>query len=622
MSDTRMQTTRTDIPKIAVVAVFYEKEGEMAGLLARSLRLYLDPDMVSRIVFLNNAAVADQGREIFRTLIAPELGQLLPYTQCLDAADLGVPPEDGYTAQQALKMEIARHLEEPFYLVLDAKNHLVKPLEAAHLFAPDGRPRSYYSPYSGYLLTCLQHSCAYFDVEESGDHQAYPTVTPSLLVTQIVRDMLDAIGRREGLNIYETIRQNDKRTEFLLYSAWLMRNQGIDTVYAMGAKHFSTLFARWPQAPQDVGRVIRAVDTAAIYAFGVHARRFAQLDAAQSVQLAGMWVEAGLFGDEAAALAFIAAQAARFPLPPEPTAIEKARAVDVLTGRSGRLFILNGSNAVLDQHRGVRLLSPGEVTRWSRLIETRTASARERGAEFAMLIAPDSHAIFREDIAELDGVTLDRPILQVLHAMGCNPRFHYPLAALRAGRAHGQVCHMTDSHWSGFGAWLAWRAFLAGLPFKLHGVGPDEVEIFEAEGPGDLGDKLDPPLRGAFTECVVRKPQARLLWNNGVGNRGYMAYWRNQRQDLPRGLLFMDSYGWKLQRFMAEAFSELFLVHSPFYEWEAVETYAPDVIISEMAERFMNRPPDDQTTQPALVSAQAKKPDVRYPSLAELRALP
>lgn len=136
-----------------------------------------------------------------------------------------------------------------------------------------------------------------------------------------------------------------------------------------------------------------------------------------------------------------------------------------------------------------------------------------------------------------------------------------------------------------------------------------------------LGDKLTPPITGRYTECVVRAPASRKIWDNGVNNRGYMAYWRSKRTDLPKGVLFMDSYGWKLQRFLAESFSELFIVHSPYYEWDVIETYKPDVIISEMAERFLIRVPGDLLDEPALESAKKKSPEARYPSRAELEAI-
>jgi hypothetical protein len=243
------------------------------------------------------------------------------------------------------------------------------------------------------------------------------------------------------------------------------------------------------------------------------------------------------------------------------------------------------------------------------------------GAKYAMLVAPDTHAVYREDVPELDSVGYDRPISQILSAGVNKDHFCYPLEALRKAREKGNVCHSADSHWSGYGAYVAYSEFVASVAFDLKLVADAEVSISEREGEGDLGSKLTPAVLGAYTECVVKKPSSFCVWNNGISNRGYMAYWRGANANLPRGLLFMDSYGWKLQRFVAESFSELFVVHTPYFEEEAVEAWRPDIIISEMAERFVAKVPDAMNYIPALSSAQQKDPDARYPSLDELRAM-
>jgi hypothetical protein len=96
-----------------------------------------------------------------------------------------------------------------------------------------------------------------------------------------------------------------------------------------------------------------------------------------------------------------------------------------------------------------------------------------------------------------------------------------------------------------------------------------------------------------------------------------MGLWHNEASDLPRGVLYMDSYGWKFQRFLAESFSSLLVVHTPYLEREPIEQYAPDVVLNLMAERFMIRVPDDYTREPALVTAISKLSSARYPTREE-----
>lgn len=635
--------------RIAIVCVFYEAEGELCALLADSLARFVNPDLVSEIVVLNNARDTARGQAIFAAEIAPRLARCGLPVRCLDPGDLGLPvfgANQGYMAQQVLKLEVARHLAAPFYLLFDAKNHLLRALHREDVFAADGRPRSHWSRFGGYLQTCLRESLAVFGLAPADGASYLPTVTPYLLVTDVVRAMLDGIARDRGCDLAGLLRANDRRTEFLLYCGYVLRHYGIETLYAMGPKPYATLFARWPETPEDVAAVIASAGRPEIHSFGLHVRRFARLRPEEAGQIAALWRARGLFPDLAAGLKFIhrhqqAETLASAPAPSRPAPVldagltrsvtsdalppaedlAMAAAQDVLLGRGGRMFILNGSNRVMDQHRGLYLLPPAELAQWPVLLAERTVMAAAAGAEFGMLIAPDTHAIHREDIPEFDGTDPDRPIRQILAAVGDDLRFCYPLEALRQARDKGAVCHAADSHWTGFGAYRAYRRLLRQLPFSLEVLDRPAVEFLDGEGRGDLGDKLDPPRLGAYRDCLVRKPGARRLWDNRIVNRGWMGYWRNRRRDLPRGLLFMDSYGWQLQRFLAESFSELFIVHTPNYEPEAVAAFRPDVILSEMAERFVIRPPVMGAAPPALDSARQKNRNARYPTPAELALL-
>lgn len=99
-----------------------------------------------------------------------------------------------------------------------------------------------------------------------------------------------------------------------------------------------------------------------------------------------------------------------------------------------------------------------------------------------------------------------------------------------------------------------------------------------------------------------------------------MGHLQHQNPRLPRPVLFMYSYGWKLSRFLVASFSEMLMVHTPYFEQEAVDKYQPEVIINLMAERFLIHVPDERTVPPALDKARQKDPQARYPDLHTLGA--
>ena len=604
---------------VSIAIVYYEKDVDLAALLGRTIEAFVPAELVDRIYLLNNYADETAGQAAFDTQIAPVFTRFSEHLQYVAARDLGVAPEkDSYSAQQALKLEIARNVETPYYLVLDSKNHFTRPVSWEDFFASDGRAKTHTARHGGYLQTCFQHSLAYFGLKlDPEDTQVLPTITPYMMHRDTVRDMLAAIYTQDRLSVAELIRANNKRTEFLLYCAYLKKIDQIEAHYAFAPRPFVTLFTRSPEEEDAIDRHLAQLEQPLVYAFGLHAKRFAQLSEKHIGMISDFWARRGIFNSPEAGRAFIKDRAKAVPLPPAQPKLNPQSDGKVRIGRKGRLFLHNDTNKVLDQQLGKHLLSEGNIALWQEVLDHRKAAAQKIGAQYQLLVAPDTASVYPEDHPDLDGYDGPRPVLQLQQALRPDTPWLYPLDALQKARRKGEVCHPTDSHWTGFGAYIAYRA----LRKKVRGLTPlwpMSVERIEKEGAGDLGDKFLPPLTGAYTECVLRKPPSIQIWNNGINNRGYMGYWRHQNPRLPRAILFMDSYGWKFSRFLAASFSEMLMVHTPYFEQEAVDKYQPDVIINLMAERFLIHVPDERTGPPALDTARQKDPQAHYPDLHTL----
>ncbi|MCF8516916.1 MAG: hypothetical protein K9G72_21530 [Rhodobacteraceae bacterium] len=294
---------------------------------------------------------------------------------------------------------------------------------------------------------------------------------------------------------------------------------------------------------------------------------------------------------------------------------EAERDGKVMVGRSGRLFLHHDMNSVMAQHSGELLLSDQETQIWTSTLAARTQKCSALGLRYEMIFAPDTHAVYREDISLLDTAKGPRPIQQVLSAYR-EANLHYPLAEMRKARSFGEVCQETDSHWSAFGAFVAYRSVMQRMGMKLPVPAEGEYQLQDKELVGDLGGKFDPPRAGRTTEVVI--PQhSRKVWNNGVTNRGHMSLWIGKKRQLPKALLLTDSYGWKFQVFLAQSFSDLFVVHSPIFEPEAIERFKPDVVISLLAERFAYKVPKDSEDPTAIQNATQKAPGAAYPDFSE-----
>lgn len=334
-------------------------------------------------------------------------------------------------------------------------------------------------------------------------------------------------------------------------------------------------------------------------------------------------------GQRGAALAEIARIPERLSIAPVPIPVDQARRLigmrqtsaaerdgKVMVGREDRLFLHHDMNNVMAQHLGQLRLSEKAIQAWVRMLQGRTALCQDLGITYAMVFAPDTHAVYREAIPALDHRNDPRPVQQILAAYP-DTNLHYPLEALRAARSLGEVCHMTDSHWSAFGALVACREVLARMNLGVPLTDVDAVTLQDKDLVGDLGMKFDPQRAGRTTEAVLKSAQSHKVWNNGVTNRGHMSLWKGRRRDLPRALLLTDSYGWKFQVFLAQSFSDLFVVHSPLIEPEAVERFRPDVVFSLMAERFAYKVPNDREDMTALQHAEQKNPGSAYPDFLQ-----
>lgn len=599
--------------KIDLAVVFYEKEIDILTLLVKSLELYCDPNLVDKIYFVNNAENQLEGREAFENTILPLFKTFKGLVKVVDAASLGIKHNDGanpYIAQQALKLSIGTLSDKSHYLVLDAKNHLIRKLRRADLFTEEGKPISHLQIHGGYLKTCLEESCKYFEVDVDTNKQVLPTVTPYLMITSLVRELLEEVKKREGTGIYELILKNNKLTEFLLYFSYLTYRGGKSHFYSFEPKPYATLFTRWPESENDIKRVLDSTLNDNVWMFSVHSKRFQQLKDNEIEFISTLWVERGLFDNAESAKKFIGRQVTTSPSPSQKitNAVGDGKVVE---GRNGRLFIANDSNEVIKQHRGERLLSNSQVKAWRRVIETRHAFCATKGIAYRLMVVPDAHAVHKEDLPQLDNISAERPINQITSELYDHSYISYPLEELVDAADTGESYHPVDSHYTAYGAYICYKRIIKDLRINIPSLSGNQVEFITKQGTGDLGEKFDPHRTAEYTECVVKQGKAKKVWNNGVTNRGHMSVWVNPNASLPTCILFTDSYGWKIQRFLAESFSKLFIIHSPLLEHEAIDILKPDVVVSLMAERFLIYTPKDIFDKSAMQFADEKGGDIK-----------
>jgi tetratricopeptide (TPR) repeat protein len=274
------------------------------------------------------------------------------------------------------------------------------------------------------------------------------------------------------------------------------------------------------------------------------------------------------------------------------------RAKKYLLGKDGWIFLDHDSNRVIDQITGRHLLDQQGVDAWRKLILDRDQYVASIGAQHLMFVAPNKELVYSEQLPDWVEIAEQRPIHQIMAALGPKraKKIIYPLDSIRAANDQALTYPKTDTHWSGFGAYIGYHAFCAGL--SNSGIEPlriDSSRVSFEEVPyiGDLGVKFEPPVSALTLAARIEGANGRLAFDNRIPNRGRIRVFVNKDTTLPRCVMFGDSFGGNLLPFLKESFSILVYVYGKSFDRELIEAYQPDVVLSQFVERFLIEPPVD-----------------------------
>jgi hypothetical protein len=299
---------------------------------------------------------------------------------------------------------------------------------------------------------------------------------------------------------------------------------------------------------------------------------------------------------------------ARFTHPPGTRSADGA----AMVGRDGWLFLVGGTNAVLEQYTGAAAMADGWLEDWRALDERRREDLARLDVTAASLVVPDKLAVHAEHLPQPPEARGPRPVQRLRDEAGL--RFSYPLELLRAAAAERAVFRRTDSHLSLHGnALLAAEACAAlGAPAPPSAA---EVQTVEHVFCGDLGSRFAPQVvevlhsaRDLGAATVVADNFDRLAAaGRHVGTLQVLA---NPTAPDPRTVVvFGDSFGYAAPRhegvawFLAQVFREVHMAWLAF-GWDPayVERVGARAVLFESAERFLARVPPVRTDVEALAA--------------------
>ncbi|NNM71099.1 alginate O-acetyltransferase AlgX-related protein [Enterovirga aerilata] len=288
----------------------------------------------------------------------------------------------------------------------------------------------------------------------------------------------------------------------------------------------------------------------------------------------------------------------------------------VHVGKDGWLFLAGGRNRPIDMYRR-RIGTAWRAHAWARLIRTRAERFRARGILYRHAVVPEKLSLYPEFTA---GLRYD-PARGYAARLGRRPDLQPVLVdilgALAEAKGRAQLYHRTDTHWTTEGCLAAHDAICAALGASRSWRLEDRPYIAQ-DIAGDLGVKLDPPVGETRRQHHVTLAAAP-VWRNALLSRAEAS---GTIADLHRGaaityaqggpeadprrvLLFGDSlshfYPMLLTGMLAETFRELHFVWSASVDWTLVDRIRPDIVVTEIAERFMAEVPADDFDLEAFV---------------------
>ncbi|MEQ6896515.1 DUF6492 family protein [Microbacterium sp. KR10-403] len=265
----------------------YRGEDALLSLQARSLALYASPRVVEQVIVIDNDETRLSGRRL--TDLLNVYDWLRSRVTVIHSGSItSTRAGSGWVNQQILKLLIANYVKTPWYVVLDAKNHAIRPLSLSDFLSPDGRARGGFQSYAVHPLKArLLTTLRYMGLDETPADYYPPTSTPFVFKTEIAREIANSHG-------FEAQFVKNDLTEFFLYSAWILQRDGDwSRVFDGNAIQCPVVWGGSANASGVEEAIRLAADFDAPF-FGVHRRALQRLRPSDYRLLAQHWVSWGL----------------------------------------------------------------------------------------------------------------------------------------------------------------------------------------------------------------------------------------------------------------------------------------------------------------------------------------
>lgn len=270
--------------------------------------------------------------------------------------------------------------------------------------------------------------------------------------------------------------------------------------------------------------------------------------------------------------------------------------------------------SVLPDYRGLAVFTPEELASIRRTIKRRyTAFSRfNRNVHLIIIVAPNKNTIYPEylpnDFKRFGSVTRLDQIMTLEFPHGIT--IIDTRKSIIASKSRMNLYYKNDTHWNDAGAAIAFKELMHAICTLHHSFKPcfisnDHFITDERVQYGDLEvllgmeafknyyNDIEIRLSPEFPHTVPvknRHPKEFLNLRIDHNHVPQMHEYDSSDKSLPRMVMFYDSFGGYLIKFLADNFSHsLYLwTHDVDENIPALECEKPDIVIHEISERFLD----------------------------------
>jgi alginate O-acetyltransferase complex protein AlgJ len=287
---------------------------------------------------------------------------------------------------------------------------------------------------------------------------------------------------------------------------------------------------------------------------------------------------------------------------------------DVMKGKDGWLFLYGGANEVHRYYTDQHFFNSKKMDEWKNLLLNRKSEMKKLDIEYLHVLAPEKISVYPEFLDSNFKTTSLNPISKIFSKYNdeLNHFVVNPIPYFNKIKNEGNLLYWkTDTHWTFFGAVAAFQLILSKLNLELPPYF-SQISSLSSKLQLDLGSKLATKPKELYTTVNFNKHAKRVYANelvkineSNIDNKidfhvGCNVYFENSNQHAIQKsvIIFGDSFSeyrpHLLTGLFAESFKEVHFVWSTSIDYKYIKRIKPNIVISEIAERFMNQLPTDK----------------------------